>query len=586
MPADSLGDDRGTILLFRLTVQFGEDLMRCRMRCHRSLWVSSLIAGISILAGCSAESVMTLGMATTDPDAVSLAVSSGLVISEIMYNPDSDNEDWEWIEIVNTGIAPVSLQGYVLDDNDGEPLTRSNIASGEVAPGESAILYNAESLDPNAFTAAWGTGLTLVPVTNWSSLSNSGDRLGLWHTFTSYGGGNFNAAIDEVNYEDVTPWPNDNESASIYLTSLSVDNNIGSNWQLSQVGGSTPAFTGYQSQPNVGNSGGDVGSPGPNRIPTFHTGACDASTSTPIGPTTLAVADDEDSVLRYYRQSLSGPPLQSQDFNPQLGGSTQESDLEGSTRIGNRVYWLGSHSNNSSGEVQEGRYRLFATDIVSSTQLSFVGRYDNLRDDLFSWYADSFLGLEESAAPGVSPEDPDGIGFNIEGFTVSPRGNQAYIGFRAPLIGPQNEALIAPLYFLDRVATGRALRTYLGRPILLDLGGRGIRSIECNGSGCLIVAGPVASEANPPLARDFKLFTWNGSYFGRAQERAANLTGLNPEAIAELPLGSLNASSPIELISDNGDTDWYGTGEACKRLSNDSQKQFRSDVVTLGGAVN
>ena len=38
-------------------------------------------------------------------------------------------------------------------------------------------------------------------------------------------------------------------------------------------------------------------------------------------------------------------------------------DLEAAAALGNRIYWIGSHSTNSKGKANPSRRRLFATDV-------------------------------------------------------------------------------------------------------------------------------------------------------------------------------------------------------------------------------
>mgnify|MGYP003142610780 FL=1 len=188
-----------------------------------------------------------------------------LVISEIMYNPNSNEDDWEWIEIYNAGATTADLSGFVVDDFNSVALGAANIASGTIPAGGSAILYNADDITAADFMAAWGT-VNLIAVTNWSamSLNNGGDTIGIWEDFASYSGDNQTQAnvIDNVAFDDAGIWPVDNNSASIYLTDLSVSNDDGANWALSTDSGTTPLNNGYTSTTGGGNSGNDVGSPG------------------------------------------------------------------------------------------------------------------------------------------------------------------------------------------------------------------------------------------------------------------------------------------------------------------------------------
>lgn len=194
-------------------------------------------------------------------------MTSNLIISEIMYNPSSSEDNWEWIELYNSGTSAADLTGYVVDDVNTLFHATANIAGGTIAPGGSGILYNADDVSAADFEAAWGTGINLIAVTNWDimGLNNSGDTVALWDSFVNYDGDQaaFNNVIDIVVYDDDgTTWPADNGSASIYLTDLGADNNVGTNWALSTNGGTTPVGDGYTSTASGDNGGADVGSPG------------------------------------------------------------------------------------------------------------------------------------------------------------------------------------------------------------------------------------------------------------------------------------------------------------------------------------
>lgn len=188
-----------------------------------------------------------------------------LVISEIMYDPASAEDDWEWIEIYNAGPGAVDLAGFVIDDNNGVAHTAANIAAGSIPAGVSAILYNADDITAADFMAAWGN-VTLIAVTDWSAmaLNNGGDTLGIWESFADYSGDHQTQlnTIEQVVYDDANGWPNNDGAGSIFLNDLSADNNVGINWTLSTDGASTPLFNTYTSNAAGGNSGNDIGSPG------------------------------------------------------------------------------------------------------------------------------------------------------------------------------------------------------------------------------------------------------------------------------------------------------------------------------------
>ncbi len=329
----------------------------------------------------------------------------------------------------------------------------------------------------------------------------------------------------------------------------------------------------------------------------FLTGTSDASTTQTVDANYMLVGDDENQGLRLYNRQNSGLPVNSTDYSTQLGvtPTNPEVDIEGSVQVGNRIYWLGSHSNSANvGAARPNRYRLFATDVTGSgsgTTLSYVGRYDGLRTDLLAWDASNghglganYFGLVASAAVGVIPEAPDGSGFNIEGMTMAPDNTTAYICFRAPISPANNrtKALIVPVTNLTALVSGNPSTgpATFGAPILLDLGGRGIREVKRNASGqYVIIAGP-ASDGN-----DFKIYTWTGNAVDVPEPRSADLTALQTggsiESIVTVP-DPLLSTSTLQVLADNGDTQYYGDGIGAKDLPNANHKKFRSEMIDLG----
>jgi hypothetical protein len=166
--------------------------------------------------------------------------------------------------------------------------------------------------------------------------------------------------------------------------------------------------------------------------------------------------------------------------------------------------------------------------------------------------------------------------------------NIGWLGLRAPLVPVTNRAkalLIPVLNFRTLAVSGAAPgAAVFGAPVELNLGGRSIRSIEANSNGVIIVAGPpgVASGIAPS---DFRIFTWTGNPADAPQERAANLSGMTPEALVELPPPPWSAGSTLQLISDNGVTYFYGDAVPAKHLPVYNFKKSRSDRVALGAAV-
>jgi hypothetical protein len=332
----------------------------------------------------------------------------------------------------------------------------------------------------------------------------------------------------------------------------------------------------------------------------FPTGASDGSTALAIDADYMLVGDDENQVLRLYRRNVSGLPVSLFDFQVELALTSQEAgevDIEASTRVDNRLYWMGSQSNNNAAQGRTNRSRIFATDLTGSgpaSTLAYAGRYDHIKEDLINWDVNNlhgkgsnYYGFAASAADGVNPKAPDG--FNIEGLSMAPGStNIALIGFRAPLVPPSQRAaaLVLPVTnFPDLVANGGlAGSAQFGAPIELNLRCRGIRSIEASTNGVLISAGPPGKTTGVSPG-DFRLFTWTGNAADTPQEHAADLTGMNPEGIVEVPPPPWTADTQVQLISDEGATVFYNDGIEAKHLPYPGFKKFRSDWVALGEVV-
>lgn len=345
----------------------------------------------------------------------------------------------------------------------------------------------------------------------------------------------------------------------------------------------------------------------------WHSGVSDSSTAIPIDSDWMIIGDDENQVLRYYSRTRSGGPVAVKDMNPFLhitdyydDGTPREVDVEGSTRVGKRIFWIGSHSHAFNATERTNRARLFATDISGSgtnSQLKLLAHYDFLKLDLIDWDSNgrhgkgaNYFGLAASSAEGVDPKDQSGAGFNIEGLAMAPGVNNTsnlYIAFRAPLVPPTNRvnALVIPVLNFGKIATKRSGpgSAQFGAPIELNLGGRAIRSIEgYNGTNYLIVAGPPGapdSEGNIPPPGNFRLFTWSGDPTNQPVEHTADLSRLNAEGIVEVPPGPWSATNVFQIVSDNGTNRYYNDGIEAKFLEVREFKKFRVDNVALGDPV-
>lgn len=303
-------------------------------------------------------------------------------------------------------------------------------------------------------------------------------------------------------------------------------------------------------------------SPGETGAVAVYRGMCDASAAANLGGGRFAAADDEDNILRIYDRARPGMPESQIDLSDFLGvgDKSPETDLEGAARIGDRIYWITSHGRNAEGKERPNRHRFFATDIVGEgDRPALVPSGVPCRHLLRALIADPRMRpFRLGAAAEKAPKQEGAL--NIEGLSAMPDG-RLLIGFRNPI--PGGRALLVPLQHPEAVARGTDPE--FGDPILLDLGGLGVRSIELVGGRYLIIAGP-AAEAGAS-----RLYSWRGEGSSPSRLEGAALEGFKPEAILAIE-GS--GGSGCELISDDGTV--TADGVPCKRLKDPAMKAFRA----------
>ena len=206
--------------------------------------------------------------------------ATGLLISEIMYDPASNDTGWEWVEIFNNTGATINFGAtpYYFQDVAGTDLASPNLNSGVLPNGEAAVVFSSATTTQHMIDA-WDPGGTLgtlfIPVASFPALANAGDTVALWDSAADYnldsadvsGRGTANATT-VVTYDESGPpetptgWPDPNNRASIYLTSLTNDPTQGSSWFDSFAGDGLSANAVAVNIVQPIHVGGDVGSPG------------------------------------------------------------------------------------------------------------------------------------------------------------------------------------------------------------------------------------------------------------------------------------------------------------------------------------
>lgn len=263
---------------------------------------------------------------------------------------------------------------------------------------------------------------------------------------------------------------------------------------------------------------------------TRHDGLCDASAAVALDARHVIVADDERNTLSVYRRGE--PSVVGQVDLDKFLKAEKESDLEGAAQVGGRIYWIGSHARNSAGKLREDRQRFFATE-VQGTTVRPVGRpYTALLADLLATPSLAPLQLADAAGRAAEAEG----GLNIEGLAAAPDGS-LLIGLRNPV--PQGQAIVIPLLNPAELVDGKGPARF-GAAIRLELGGRGVRSMERVGAGYLIAAGPTGDDGT------FAVYRWSGKAGDAPTPLKLDLGTLRPEALFAWPDGQ------ITLLSDDG----------------------------------
>jgi hypothetical protein len=143
-----------------------------------------------------------------------------VVISEIMYNPVSGNQDEEYIELLNISDSVVTLAEYdneqlidvpwrLADDSNG--ITFEFPLGTTMAPGEYLLLVK----DLAAFDSAYPNIAGSVQIFEWGTgrLNNAGEKLQLSKPGDQVEAVRYYIRVDRVNYSDGShpvgedPWP-------------------------------------------------------------------------------------------------------------------------------------------------------------------------------------------------------------------------------------------------------------------------------------------------------------------------------------------------------------------------------------------
>ncbi len=149
-------------------------------------------------------------LAVSPPASAAPAAPAPVVISEIMYDPPSDLDADEFIELHNPGPVDIDVSGWCMDGVDF-----CFPAGSEVAAGQYVVI----SPDPDATLATYGVSTV---GTYGGKLKNGGEEVSI-----SDAAGN---VVHGFTYDDVHPWPTTPDGQGPSLELISLDADLGDPW--------------------------------------------------------------------------------------------------------------------------------------------------------------------------------------------------------------------------------------------------------------------------------------------------------------------------------------------------------------------
>lgn len=270
----------------------------------------------------------------------------------------------------------------------------------------------------------------------------------------------------------------------------------------------------------------------------------------------------EDNVLRVYRADGPSAPVASLDVSHFLGLDGESADLRGAARIGDRVYWIASHSGDEQGQIKPARHRFFATVIKRQDDklvIEPVGKpCTTLLNKLPGENTVSTLRLDKAMGQGEKSSErqrrrlaPNQEGLNIDAFCADPRIDFLLIGFRNPrpvrVITGRPHALMLPLNNAAEVIE-KGTAPIFGEATLWDFNGLGITCLAYSPAhgAYFILAQPC--DAGDPCV----LYRWSGMKANPPEPiRPLSLAG---QEVTTVKLVPFEGASRLLLLTGDSDT--------------------------------
>lgn len=275
-------------------------------------------------------------------------------------------------------------------------------------------------------------------------------------------------------------------------------------------------------------------------------GMCDASGAVAMPEGSFGerflMIDSADSLLRIYAVGTPEAPAGT-DVGATLSGKNRGGlDIEAATWLDGEALLVGTLGRDRDGASGADWQFLSVAVTDDHAVRARPGRSDRLLAGLAALDPDlsAAIGDLDADDPALAPERG---GIDLEGMSVAADGASLFLGFRNPV--PAGQSMLVKL-LNPKAALFEDAEPLFEPPIRLDLGGRGIRSMEYSpaAGAYFIIAGPGGDEG------DFDLYRWveggDPAAIAGAREALASLPGFAPEGLIIDQSGTR-----LQLFSDN-----------------------------------
>ncbi len=222
------------------------------------------------------------------------ASAANLAVTELMYhpldpsgaelavNPGWNQDDFEFVEVQNTGALSVDLRGIYF--SNGLTWTCTLPASSALlAPGARAVIVK----NTAAFRARYGAGPVVIGDYT-GQLDNGGEQLTLKAADFSI--------IRDLTYDDTAPWPSATDGTGYSLVLAGTDPALPASWRTSAAPGGNPGisdastFTSFKTAYSLTSDNGDADNDGISNFYEYALGSSPTQASTASLPVASVVS--------------------------------------------------------------------------------------------------------------------------------------------------------------------------------------------------------------------------------------------------------------------------------------------------------